>query len=95
MPGASARSKAADHRPNLIPSAPQVLAPRLRVELFAPGAETNLEATEASRQEQERLEALARRAKSLDALSAGEREVAEGKVHPWEEVKAELASWQR
>lgn len=40
-------------------------------------------------------EAMARRAKSLDALSAGEREVAEGKVHSWEEVKAELGSWQR
>lgn len=40
-------------------------------------------------------EAMARRAKILDALSAGEREVAEGKVHSWEEVKAELGSWQR
>jgi predicted transcriptional regulator len=40
-------------------------------------------------------EAMARRANILDALSAGEREVVEGKVHSWEEVKAELASWQR
>ena len=40
-------------------------------------------------------EAMARRANILDALSAGEREVAEGKVHSWEEVKAELASRQR
>jgi len=40
-------------------------------------------------------EAMARQAKILEALNAGEKEIAEGKVHAWEEVKAELATWQR
>ena len=40
-------------------------------------------------------EAMARRAKILEGISAGERDIAEGRVHSWEEVKAELALWQR
>jgi len=40
-------------------------------------------------------EAMARRAQILEALGEGERDVAEGRVHPWEEIKAELATWRR
>ena len=40
-------------------------------------------------------EAMARRAQILEGLSEGERDVAEGRVHSWEEVKAELSSWRR
>ena len=40
-------------------------------------------------------EAMARRAKILEGLSEGERDVAEGRVHSWEEIKAELSSWVR
>jgi hypothetical protein len=36
------RPKADEHRPHPIPSAPQVLAPGLRVELFAPGSGTQV-----------------------------------------------------
>jgi prevent-host-death family protein len=40
-------------------------------------------------------EAMARRAKIIEALSDGERDIAEGRVHAWEEIKAELATWRR
>jgi len=40
-------------------------------------------------------EAMARRAQIIDALNEGERDLAEGRVHSWEEIKAELATWRR
>jgi len=40
-------------------------------------------------------EAMARRAQIMDALNEGERDIAEGRVHSWEEIKAELATWHR
>lgn len=40
-------------------------------------------------------EAMARRAQIIEGLSEGERDIAEGRVHSWEEIKAELAAWQR
>jgi len=40
-------------------------------------------------------EAMARRAQIMDALNEGERDIAEGRVHSWEEIKAELATWRR
>jgi prevent-host-death family protein len=40
-------------------------------------------------------EAMARRAQIVDALNEGERDLAEGRVHSWEEIKAELATWRR
>jgi prevent-host-death family protein len=40
-------------------------------------------------------EAMARRAQILDGLNEGERDIAEGRLHPWEEIKAELATWLR
>jgi predicted transcriptional regulator len=38
---------------------------------------------------------MGRRAKILEGLSEGERDIAEGRVHTWEEIKAELATWRR
>jgi len=40
-------------------------------------------------------EAMARRARIIEGLSEGEREVAAGRVHSWEEIKAELSTWVR
>jgi len=40
-------------------------------------------------------EAMARRAQIMDALNEGEQDIAEGRVHSWEEIKAELATWRR
>lgn len=40
-------------------------------------------------------EAMARRAKIVEALAEGERDIAEGRVHSWEEIKAELGTWRR
>ncbi|MDP1830910.1 MAG: type II toxin-antitoxin system Phd/YefM family antitoxin [Geothrix sp.] len=38
-------------------------------------------------------ETLARRAMILEGLSEGERDLAGGRVHAWDEIKADLASW--
>ena len=35
--------------------------------------------------------AMARRARILDALNEGERDIAEGRVHSWNDIKAELS----
>jgi len=40
-------------------------------------------------------EAMARRAQIIEGLSEGERDIAEGRVHSWEDIKAELATWHR
>lgn len=40
-------------------------------------------------------EAMARRAQIIEGLSEGEREIAEGRVHTWEEIKAELETRRR
>ena len=40
-------------------------------------------------------EAMARRANIIEALNEGERDITEGRVHTWEEIKAELSTWRR
>ena len=40
-------------------------------------------------------EAMPRRARILEGLTEGERDIAEGRVHTWDEIKAELSSWRR
>lgn len=40
-------------------------------------------------------EAMTRRAEILKGLEEAERDIAEGRVHSWEEVKADLAKWRR
>jgi len=40
-------------------------------------------------------EAMARRAQIIEGLNEGERDIAEGRVHSWEEIKSELTTWLR
>lgn len=40
-------------------------------------------------------EAMTRRAEILKGLEEAERDIAEGRVHGWEEVKLDLAKWRR
>lgn len=40
-------------------------------------------------------EAMTRRADILKGLEEAERDIAEGRVHSWEEVKKDLAKWRR